>query len=165
MVLQFIKCCRMLIQFSSVRIKFQLLPLIFVVSTVEFSLATASYATNNSSSSASASSSSGTFLTIFLQSIPIFMEQKYIIFVFFFVFFVALILSFCRVDFVFIVLLILWIVVTCFCLCWTINYTVLVGLFNIPISFQYQQHKLRHIWIFYSYDLPVFWSQSHLLNT
>ena len=106
--LHFSKHRRLSIQSSSMRIKFQLLPLILVVAVVGVSLDTISYSAVDSFCSSSASSSSRYFLLFyFYQSIPIFIEQNIIIFVICFhlfrrvhyVFFVTLISSFSSYQF------------------------------------------------------------------
>ena len=150
MLLHFSKRRCLLIQSGFMWIKFHLLPLILVVSSVEVSPATVSSDTIDSSSSASVSSSSGIFFISFPWSILIFIEQNYIICIICFLLFVMLIYSFWSSWFhfyllfnsVFLVSSISWIVTTFFCLCWTSNCMVLIGHFNLPNAFKYQQQKL-----------------------
>ena len=83
MLLHFSKRLCLLIRSSSVRINFQLLPIISVVTFVGVSLATASSASDKCSSSTSASSSSENFSSLsFSWLIPIYIRWSSIILVF-----------------------------------------------------------------------------------
>ena len=85
MLLHFIKCHRLSICSSSMRIKFQLLPLILVITAAEVSLGTVSSTAYESSSSPSASYSYRHFPFLYFPLlIPIYIRRKTIIWVIFF---------------------------------------------------------------------------------
>ena len=144
MLLHVSKRRHMSIWSSSVRINFQLLPLILVVATVEFYLATTSSSTVKYSPSASVSSSSRIIFSLssLVDSDPYLVKLYYLSFLFS-SFLSCILRLFCHVDFVFLVLPVLTFSSCQFCeflclvfyLCWTTNYTVLVGSFKLPTTF------------------------------
>ena len=155
MLLNFSKRRCLLIQSGFMWIKFHLLPLILVVSSVEVSPATVSSDTIDSSSSASVSSSSGIFFISFPWSILIFIEQNYIICIICFLLFVMLIYSFWSSWFhfyllfnsVFLVSSISWIVTTFFVYVElaTAWFSLVTLIYQMPLntsSRSYSVHKL-----------------------
>ena len=170
MLIHFSKRRCLLIRSSSMGINFHLLPLSLVTAAVEFSPATSSAAAVNYSSSAPTSSSSGHFsFSCFPDQSRSFLSKDILLLLFiFFVFLSRWFRLFSHVDFVFIVLSISSFSshqIFLFFLCWTINYTVLLGRFKLSTAFKSNKHKLRCLWVDYYYDLPLFISKLYLLNT
>ena len=88
------KCLHLSIWCSSMRMKFQLLPLILVVPAVEVSPSTASSDADDSSSSASVSSSSVYFSLFFPNWFRYLLSKTLVFLLFIFVFFFALVFIF-----------------------------------------------------------------------